>query len=103
MNDEAVPAIRPIGSIASALKFGIISPKQNSSSASIATKTGSGGWPNARSSARCRTPTARKPIAAACEIRRMPSRITSRLLTKAASASAAAMPPNAAGNQAPRS
>ena len=27
-NDEAVPAIRPIGSMAMALKFGMISPKQ---------------------------------------------------------------------------
>ena len=43
--DEAVPAIRPIGSIAIALKFGMISPKQKSPSASSTTKSGSGGCP----------------------------------------------------------
>ena len=43
MIDEAVPAIRPIGSIASALKFGMIRPKQNSASDSRPMKTASGG------------------------------------------------------------
>ena len=97
-----MPAIRPIGSIAIALKFGMISPKQNSAAASSATKTASGGGPNSRAIARCASDTATKPTSAQCEIRRIPSRSTSRPLTNEATAIAIATPPNTIGNHAPR-
>ena len=96
--DEAVPAIAPWGSIASALKFGKHRPMTNIEGARKASSARSDGWP-ARATAEIASARASWIRSAVWDRRRMPSLGTSRALTKAAPMLNSAMPPKATGNQ----
>ena len=74
-SDDAVPAIRPCGSIASAVKFAIISPNANIIRAESDMNSGNGSICNFAATSMV-PDTAAKPSRAPCEITRMPRRPT---------------------------
>ena len=93
---EAVPAIWPCGSIASAVKFAIIRPKANIIDTESAMNSGKGSICSFAATSMVAAMTT-KPISAPCEITRMPRRPTRRELTKPAMAVPTATPANASG------
>jgi hypothetical protein len=95
-SDEAVPAIWPCGSIASAVKLAIISPNANIISAESTRNSGSGSICSFTATSRIPA-TATKPTNAPCDITRMPSLPTNRALKKPPIAVPIAMPANASG------
>ena len=100
--DEAVPATWPSGSMAIELKFEPIQPNCNIAAANSDDEQRRAASARQRQAAARIVLTARKPISAPCDSRRMPKRPTSCELRKDDTAIMPATPAKITGNQTPR-